>query len=72
MNSITKFIISTVASTTTMPLLASAHPGHDGHELIWDLYKHGLWDSPLALFIGAMLSSALVFRFAFGGKGNCP
>jgi hypothetical protein len=68
MHRIAKLIITSVASTSTMPLLASANPSHEGHEFIWDFHGIGLWNSPITLFMGAMLFSALVFRYAFRGK----
>jgi len=55
-------ILTTSAYVFASATLAHAHPGHDGHELTWDFHSHGLWDSPLTLFIGALLVSAAVFR----------
>jgi hypothetical protein len=48
----------------TLPALALAHPGHDGHELTWDFHGHGLWDNPLTLIIGGLCAATLVYRFA--------
>jgi urease accessory protein len=48
----------------TLPALAQAHPGHDGHELTWDFHGHGLWDNPLTFIIGGLCAGALAWRFA--------
>ncbi len=47
----------------SLPALAQAHPGHDGHELTWDFHGHGLWDNPLTLIIGGLCAAALAYRF---------
>ncbi|MBK9991374.1 MAG: hypothetical protein IPP19_11735 [Verrucomicrobia bacterium] len=55
-------ILATSSFVFASATFAHAHPGHDGHELTWSFLNHGLWDSPLVLFIGALLASAAVFR----------
>jgi len=47
-----------------LPALAVAHPGHDGHELIWDFHGHGLWDNPLVLLLGGLCAAAVAWRLA--------
>lgn len=66
MNNVAKIILASAG--TICPLIASAHPGHDGSDPIWDFRSHNIYDSPVFLFLVAMAASALVFRFAFRHK----
>jgi len=50
------------ALLVSIPALAHAHPGHDGHEFTWDFHGHGLWDNPLTLIIGGLAAAALLVR----------
>ena len=60
----TRKILVVAIFLSTLGKNAHAHPGHDGHELIWDFHSHGLWDSPITFAIGVLVSAALVFRLA--------
>jgi hypothetical protein len=49
---------------------ASAHPGHDGHELTWDFHGHTLWSSPAVLLLGTLAIIVVAFAYRHGRKRN--
>jgi len=54
-----------IALAVVLPAVAQAHPGHDGHELTWDL-------GHLAAYPGATLLWTLAFAAGIWDSRNSP
>ena len=58
--------ISLVAAFISFAGIAQAHPGHDGHELTWDM-QH-LADHPIATVLCAALVTVAAWAVWRGGR----